>query len=141
YGDAPPPSSPLRPDGRFVRGPSAADFHPVLGLLALNGQPPPAHLHYLPLAPYAGYAPPHVKRPKSDSNPRPVPRKPFVWLRILGRDGFWPVASLTAENLRSADGRQPVASLFHSKVPSLAPSTLHETAPAPASEAEPAQGQ
>ena len=137
--EAPSQFSSFHEDRLFVSSLSVGEFNAMVGLLAFKDPPLPANFDYVPLAPYAEYAPPTVKRPNSDSNPAPVPRKPFVWLTILGRDGFWPVASLTAENVRSADGRQPVASLFHSKVPNLAPSTLHETAPPPPSQAEPAK--
>src|SRR5262249_4810449 len=106
--ESPSPTSSLHEDRLFVSSLSVGEFNAMVGLLALKDQPLPDALDQVPFAPYAEYSPPPAKPRVRDSNPAPIPRKPFIWLTILGRDGFWPVVSLTKDNLRSGDWRQPV---------------------------------
>src|SRR5208282_1445659 len=58
----------------------------------------------IPYAPYAEYGSPNLETsPASDAGY--CEERPLLWLTILGRDGFWPVAGLNDRELKSADGQ------------------------------------
>jgi hypothetical protein len=78
----------------------------------------------VPAAPYSEYASPAARLAATSGGGREVPRKPLLWLTILGRDGYWPIVALSHDNLVSADGREPIVAL--TDVQNI-PSTLHET--------------
>jgi len=59
-------------------------------------------------APYAEYGSPSLF---SFEGKDYCQERPLLWLTILGRDGFWPVAGLSYGDLHSTDGEIPVAFL------------------------------
>jgi hypothetical protein len=129
-------------DRLFVSSLSVGEFNAMVGLLAIVSpgmessaaqqgaagnplQSPSRPVHdRLPAAPYAEYAPPAVRYAKTTDAQKEIPHKPLLWLTILGRDGYWPIVALAKDDLVSADGREPVASL---PVPPAVSSTLHDT--------------
>jgi hypothetical protein len=60
----------------------------------------------IPSAPYAEYGSPALSR---QSGAAYCEERPLLWLTILGRDGFWPVAGLSDNDFHSADGQTPIA--------------------------------
>jgi hypothetical protein len=86
-------------DRLFVSTSSIGTFNAMVGLLSLPLVKPrdgvPAFEINLvdeavPAAPYEAYSSPIPNRALSDAT---CESKPYVWLSVLGRDGFWPVAS------------------------------------------------
>jgi hypothetical protein len=61
----------------------------------------------LPDAEYEEYAAP-CPVPNKD-NPKDCPRRPLLWLTILGQDGYWPIAALSDEEGMSKDARLPIS--------------------------------
>ncbi len=141
------PVSGSHEDRLFVSSLSVGEFNAMVGLLAIAPPKPGAagaapgtaaeksallqpflDSERIPGAPYAEYAPPAVRYAARADATTEVPHKPLLWLTILGRDGYWPLVALTRENLVSADGREPIASLPVSSSGSQAiSSTLRET--------------
>ncbi|MGC1613310.1 MAG: hypothetical protein WA736_01365 [Candidatus Acidiferrum sp.] len=64
----------------------------------------------VPYAPYVEYGSPNLVH-SSDPEADYCQERPLLWLTILGRDGFWPLAGLNDRGLESADGQIPIASL------------------------------
>ncbi|MFZ0319062.1 MAG: hypothetical protein WAL56_08050 [Candidatus Sulfotelmatobacter sp.] len=60
-------------------------------ITCMEASPPPGCEDSSPFVPFARYA--EYGWPLL-SGPRDVPLEPVVWLTVLGRDGFWPVANL-----------------------------------------------
>ena len=74
---------------------SVGTFNAMLGLLFL---PYKSAGQSIPPAPYQDYGTPL----NTSSKPDPLATRPPVWLTILGRDGFWPIACLDGDSLDSA---------------------------------------
>jgi hypothetical protein len=116
-------------DRIFVSSLSVGTFNAMSGLLAVQDASDKAQTRdptgispdNLPHAPYAEYGTPSLHNlPGKDY----CEERPLLWLTILGRDGFWPIAGLSNRGLHSADAQIPIASLEADGQP---PSTL-ETA-------------
>jgi hypothetical protein len=118
------PHEPHR-DHLFVGGTSIGIFNAMLGLLSVTDTRDPGRNH-VPFAPYDSYGialqldplqglqvAPSTKDNSCaapDGNARNA--RPLLWLTILGRDGFWPLAGLSdVQALRVADEKLPVIDL------------------------------
>ncbi|MGB6959076.1 MAG: hypothetical protein WBF01_01630 [Candidatus Acidiferrum sp.] len=122
-------------DRLFVSSLSEGTFNATVGLLSiedeakqgwspaavLNERISPSQSHpgspasglnnlTVPFAPYAEYGSPHLVA-SADSPADYCQERPLLWLTILGRDGFWPIAGLNDRDLQSEDGQIPIASL------------------------------
>lgn len=122
-------------DRLFVSSLSAGTFNAMTGLLSVQDEEqkgwspvPPADTKTspgnalpqkstpglpatsVPYAPYAEYGSPNLG-PLADPASDYCEERPLLWLTILGRDGFWPIAGLNGRGLQSADGQVPIASL------------------------------
>ncbi len=140
YGDASSPSQTGPHEDRlFVNSLSVGEFNAMVGLLALP-QPMPGTTEkksaetqsllnsgFVPVAPYAEYAPPAVQYEARADAAKEIPHRPLLWLTILGRDGYWPIVALSRDALLSTDGFEPVVSLPHKKDTPDIPTTLHES--------------
>jgi len=122
-------------DRLFVSSLSAGTFNAMVGLLSAQEQgrkgwnptaelPPVPPLSEeevkktqselnkgsVPYAPYAEYGSPNLFL-KPDSSAAYCEERPHLWLTILGRDGFWPIAGLNDRKLKSSDDQLPIDSL------------------------------
>ncbi len=126
-------------DRLFVSSLSVGEFNAMVGLLALT-QPMPGTTEeksaetqsllnrgFVPVAPYAEYAPPAVQYEAPADAAKEIPHRPLLWLTILGRDGYWPIVALSRDALVSTDGFEPVVSLPPKKDTPNIPTTLHES--------------
>ena len=129
-------------DRLFVSSSSVGIFNAMAGLLAVQKTEeivstpdlkPPGNVapqkaesgtsqDRVPDAPYAEYGSPSLFRLAGTDY---CQERPLLWLTILGRDGFWPVAGLSNEGLQSADGQIPIVPLEADKRPA---STLETAA-------------
>ncbi len=91
-------------DRLFVSSLSVGTFNAMAGLLAVQN----AKGDGIPYAPYAEYGSPSLFNLCGRDY---CQARPLLWLTILGRDGFWPVAGLSDKGLRSADGEIPISLL------------------------------
>jgi hypothetical protein len=107
---------PRHEDRLFVSSLSAGTFNAMAGLLAIQTEmqngwlPVSGSAGTVPYAPYAEYGSPYLVE-EDLSSPGHCQERPLLWLTILGRDGFWPIAGLNDRSLRSADGQISIASL------------------------------
>jgi hypothetical protein len=126
---------PWHEDRLFVSSLSAGTFNAMVGLLSVeeemgNGWNPGSELRSqfspgdpgpgktesefssgsVPYAPYAEYGSPNLKT-SSATDTEHCEERPLLWLTILGRDGFWPVAGIDSVGLESQDRQIPIASL------------------------------
>jgi hypothetical protein len=62
----------------------------------------------VPYAPYADYGTPGLFNASPDDV---CQERPLLWLTMLGRDGFWPIAALSGGGLTEAHGQDPIAYL------------------------------
>jgi hypothetical protein len=94
-----PQTESIHEDRLFVSTSSIGTFNAMIGLLSLPPAKPRDGLpafeidladDAVPAAPYEAYSSPIPNRALSDAT---CESKPYVWLSVLGRDGFWPVAS------------------------------------------------
>jgi hypothetical protein len=116
-------------DRLFVGSLSVGTFNAMSGLLAAQNAEDEARTRdptgispdSLPYAPYAEYGTPGLHNLAGKDY---CEERPLLWLTVLGRDGFWPIAGLSDRRLQSSDAEIPIASLEAAGQP---PSTL-ETA-------------
>ena len=140
YGEpSSPPQAGPHEDRLFVSSLSVGEFNAMVGLLALTQATPRAtdeksaetqsllNRDFVPVAPYAEYAPPAVQYEARADAQKEAPHRPLLWLTILGRDGYWPIVALSREALVSTDGFEPVVSLPRKKGTPDIPTTLHES--------------
>jgi hypothetical protein len=116
---------PIHEDRLFVATSSVGIYNAMLGLLAETPWPADEfkrHLDELSPAPYAEYGSPLL----SASPPFGCLQKPLLWLTMVGRDGYWPIAALTEKTVKSLDGKLPVVGPLQvtGKPGSLMPTTL-----------------
>jgi hypothetical protein len=121
-------------DRLFVSSGNIGTFNAMVGLLSVEELIPPtvkptpgptekavaaqiaapAAEPGIPYAPYAEFGSPSLFRlDKQDY----CEERPLLWLTILGRDGFWPIAGLSPTNLYSADAQIPLAFLSGEELP------------------------
>jgi hypothetical protein len=74
----------------------------------------PAAVSGIPYAPYAEFGSPSLFRLNGQDY---CEERPLLWLTILGRDGFWPIAGLSPTDLYSADAQIPLAFLSRDELP------------------------
>jgi hypothetical protein len=96
-----PDTAPSHEDRLFVSASSIGTYNAMLGLLSIaKSNSPSAHdatsafasADIVPQAPYEEYSSPIPSRSLLGSES--CDSKPYVWLSVLGRDGFWPMVSL-----------------------------------------------
>ncbi len=105
-------------DRLFVSSPSAGTFNATVALLSVDKalethwtpgsrkEPFIETSRFVPPAPYAEYGTPLVEEPSGEVG---CEKEPFLWITILGRDGFHPIVGMSERELRSADHQQPIA--------------------------------
>ena len=86
-------------DRLFVSNLSVGTYNAMLGLLSVPGSPPGDKV---PDAFYEGYGAP---LPQNPVNANSCAMSPRIWLTMLGRDGFWPIAQFSAQDLESSQPR------------------------------------
>jgi hypothetical protein len=95
-------------DHLFVSGTSIGIFNAMLGLLSVTDTRDPGRNH-VPFAPYDSYG---IALQLDPTEGKARNARPLLWLTILGRDGFWPLAGLSdVKGLRVADEKLPVIDL------------------------------
>jgi len=95
-------------DHLFVSGTSVGIFNATLGLLSVSLENDPGRNH-VPFAPYDSYG---IALQENPSYAPERDARPLLWLTILGRDGFWPLAGLAdVKSLNAADNQLPVTNL------------------------------
>jgi hypothetical protein len=107
-------------DRVFVSSSSVGTFNAMVGLLSVGSNTNQDDL--LPAAPYSQYGPP-IATFDPKTNPNMVGVKPVLWLTMLGRDGYWPIAGMSEGATSATDRNEPILLI---RSPSTLPSTLQE---------------
>ena len=98
-------------DRLFDSSSSVGIYNAMLGLATISfGSADPMSYkesYSVPRAPYASYTSP----PVGANRPPMCGSSPVLWLTILGRDGYWPIAALTKDMPQSAFHDLPVVKL------------------------------
>jgi hypothetical protein len=121
-------------DRLFVSSGNIGTFNAMVGLLSVQELIPPtvkpapgstertvaaqiaapAAEPGIPYAPYAEFGSPSLFRLNKQDY---CEERPLLWLTILGRDGFWPIAGLSPTDLYSTDAQIPLAFLSREGLP------------------------
>jgi len=115
-------------DRLFVSSGNIGTFNAMVGLLSEQKLIPPtvkpapgptektapAAESGIPYAPYAEFGSPSLFRLNGQDY---CEERPLLWLTILGRDGFWPIAGLSPTDLYSTDAQIPLALLSREELP------------------------
>jgi hypothetical protein len=121
-------------DRLFVSSGNIGTFNAMVGLLSVEELIPPAVKPApgptekavaaqiaapavesgIPYAPYAEFGSPSLFRLDGQDY---CEERPLLWLTILGRDGFWPIAGLSPTDLNSTDAQIPLAVLSREELP------------------------